>query len=530
MKKRLAILAILAFSISSKAQIFQLIGDTANFGSVYENAPDSILVSLLNTGVYPVEIDRFVGFPYYGDTVVIGKVNSAIIGAGDTLQFYVKAQPEHNVKHKGALLLKMKDSPYGSAIIPYKFQGKYSKAYYNATENKTELALRSQISSIISSGTTSLSYNSARDEMYSDLDNVNGSVSCVYTGRTATFNTRAGATSNSFNCEHTWPQSLFNENLPMKSDIHHLFSTDETANSQRGSLPFGTVSNPSWTVGGSKKNSSTFEPRDVQKGATARAMMYFVLRYQDYSNFFSGQQTILRQWHEQYPPSATEISRNNGIYSLQNNRSPFVDYPQFSERITSLVGSTVTPSLAKLHVGEDTIHLARATSFSDTLIYTVNLYNYGNTDFSVNNLSLSNVNLQFEGNSGNNAILSPGQNLAVGIRYPVSMNFSGEEFTFSTTVPGMFNVDVPILSSAGIGLQELAWQPKLKITNTGIYWSEENTHFDWLLLDAVGRVVMKGNSSESDHLTFDGLAQGVYVFRTESSGSVFSQKISIANR
>jgi hypothetical protein len=41
---------------------------------------------------------------------------------------------------------------------------------------------------------------------------------------------------------------------------------------------------------------------------------------------------------------------------------------------------------------------------------------------------------------------------------------------------------------------------------------------------------MKGNSSESDHMTFDGLAQGVYVFRTESSGSVFSQKISIANR
>ena len=79
MKKRLAILAFLAFSISSKAQIFQLIGDTANFGSVYENAPDSILVSLLNTGVYPVEIDRIVGFPYYGDTVVIGMVNSAII-------------------------------------------------------------------------------------------------------------------------------------------------------------------------------------------------------------------------------------------------------------------------------------------------------------------------------------------------------------------------------------------------------------------------------------------------------------------
>jgi len=186
--------------------------------------------------------------------------------------------------------------------------------------------------------------------------------------------------------------------------------------------------------------------------------------------------------------------------------------------------------VVKLHVSDDTIQLAYSSALSDTLTYEVNLYNYGNTDFSVNNLSLSNVNLQFEGNSGNNAILSPGQNLAVGIRYPVSMNFSGEEFTFSTTVPGMFNVDVPILSSAGIGLQELAWQPKLKITNTGIYWSEENTHFDWLLLDAVGRVVMKGNSSESDHMTFDGLAQGVYVFRTESSGSVFSQKISIANR
>ena len=42
------------------------------------------------------------------------------------------------------------------------------------------------------------------------------------------------------------------------------------------------------------------------KGDAARAMLYFVARYGDYSNFFVGQETLLRQWHVQYPPDSLD--------------------------------------------------------------------------------------------------------------------------------------------------------------------------------------------------------------------------------
>jgi hypothetical protein len=42
----------------------------------------------------------------------------------------------------------------------------------------------------------------------------------------------------------------------------------------------------------------------------------------------------------QFLPDAAEQVRNEDIFSLQNNRNPFIDYPQFAKRITSLVGTT----------------------------------------------------------------------------------------------------------------------------------------------------------------------------------------------
>jgi hypothetical protein len=35
------------------------------------------------------------------------------------------------------------------------------------------------------------------------------------------------------------------------------------------------------------------------------------------------------KWHVQDPVSAKEIARNNAIYTIQNNRNPFIDHPEF---------------------------------------------------------------------------------------------------------------------------------------------------------------------------------------------------------
>ena len=529
MKKLIIPLLILTFGPSwLAAQYLTLSTDTVDLGVVYDNQPDSAMVYIKNNSpagnIFVIGYHK--AFPFYGDTVVDIHYNSQIVYSGDSLPVWVVALPEHNVKHKGSILV-YDDAAGGEVIIPYKFQGRYSKSYYNATENKTEAALRSQLNTTIGAGYVQLSYNSARDEMYGDLDNVNGDVECVYTGRTATFNTRAGATANSFNCEHTFPQGFFNENLPMKSDIHHLFPTDDAANSQRGNLPFGVVTNPTWQVGGSKKNSTTFEPRDVQKGATARAMMYFVLRYQDYSNFFAPQEAILRQWHNTYPPTAFEQGRNDGIYQLQNNRNPFVDYPQFAERITNLVGATSAPDQPALYV-VDTVSLPYDSTLSAAHPYRMYIMNYGNTNVTLSNFQFSTGNLQFASGMGVDTSLQSRQALEVSFDFYPGMDYTGEHMTFTANLgsPVMQTVYFKRGPQPIFSVKELQQQLAIRITQQQVLWQSNSQTGTVTLLDLQGRLLRRTALQESV-MPINDLQSGVYVLQVSTPFGQFSQKFVI---
>jgi len=42
-----------------------------------------------------------------------------------------------------------------------------------------------------------------------------------------------------------------------------------------------------------------------------------------------GKASVLIQWHLDDPVSAAEISRNDVVYSYQNNRNPFIDHPEY---------------------------------------------------------------------------------------------------------------------------------------------------------------------------------------------------------
>ena len=529
MKIMVSCLLFCGVFLTLSAQTISYSLDTVDLGVVYENQPDSAVVYVKNTSTawQTFAIDRVAEFPFYGDTVVRAQFMNKIVVPGDSLAIWVVARPTHNVKHKGSLLFET-GGISGQFIIPYKFQGRYSNTYYSSTENKTETALRTQLKSTISSGYVQLSYNSARDEMYADLDNVNGDVECVYTGRTATFSTRAGANSNSFNCEHTFPQGFFSSALPMKSDIHHLFPTDVTANSQRGSLPFGVVTNPSWQVGGSKKNNSTFEPRDAQKGTTARAMMYFVLRYQDYANHFAGQESILRQWHEQYPPSMQDIDRNNGIYQLQNNRNPFVDYPQFAARITNLVGNTAAPAMPAVFAF-DTVTLEYNPPISSTRITTLYIYNSGNVSVTLQNFQL-NGNLTFAAGSGVSSTIAAGGSLPVQIEFTPGQDHTGETMTFTTNpaTPGSktvyFNSMVPQFS-----VGEHLFQAKIQITNSAISWPENEWRFDWQVSDLTGRVMLSGTDDSTNRIDLNQLGNGVYLFVARDHNGQFAEKFIVTN-
>ena len=92
-----------------------------------------------------------------------------------------------------------------------------------------------------------LDYNAARDKLYAVIDNHNDSLTCVYSGYTLyiphnypTPLDLTNAASPIINAEHTWPQSKGAEGNA-KSDMNHLFATNEVPNAARGSYPFAEI-------------------------------------------------------------------------------------------------------------------------------------------------------------------------------------------------------------------------------------------------------------------------------------------------
>merc|ERR1711965_1162019 len=139
----------------------------------------------------------------------------------------------------------------------------------------------------------------------------------------------------------------------MRGDIHHLFPSWRSPNQSRSNHPFGEiedVNTTSWWYyanGGSVSSipsthldeyseyyNSTFEPREDHKGNVARAVFYFWTMYrtnndivtdtQDNEAFFEGMKQTLYAWHKADPVDAKEISRSNGIESIQGNKNPFI--------------------------------------------------------------------------------------------------------------------------------------------------------------------------------------------------------------
>lgn len=183
-------------------------------------------------------------------------------------------------------------------------------------------------------GHHSLGYDGAKDVIFGDIDHHGGWVECVYTGRRAQIDR---PDTQGFNTEHTWPQSMGAGSGDPKADIHHLFPTDSDANSRRSNYPFGNVVDIDWQEGGSKlgddlNHQRVFEPRDQQKGDTARAILYFSVRYQ--MSVALSQETAMKQWNRQDPPSDYERTRNDAIEDYQYNRNPFVDRPDFVDAIS----------------------------------------------------------------------------------------------------------------------------------------------------------------------------------------------------
>lgn len=170
----------------------------------------------------------------------------------------------------------------------------------------------------------------------------------------------------SWNREHTWPQSLSKNNWGKTiagTDILHIRPTYDGTNNSRGNLPFGNMnkSSPVYYSGmlyGYK--GGYFEPIDSVKGDVARILMYVWTTYYDhYPNKINLLDVIqsydlLMTWHIQDKPDALEGIRNNySQTSKQKNRNPFVDRPEYAWKIFGeKVSSTVLNNAMETYPAE----------------------------------------------------------------------------------------------------------------------------------------------------------------------------------
>ena len=394
-------LAVMSLALCSAAGVVAAdwnavaLSDTVvSFGAVATGESHSLLLTITNNLAGPVQVVGAAFDEAIFSTDLAGLVPLEI-AALESRDFHVYFISEQNVTYTDFLRIEVSGG-VRPLVAEVSAQAQYPGTYYASTQNKWAEELKDALTDLID-GHTSLGYTLARDSMYASIDNVDGWVECVYTGRTAQFTTRAGATANGFNCEHTWPQGFSDEAEPMRSDIFHLYPTDETANTMRASLDFGVVTTVSWTVGGSKlgtdaQGQQVFEARNAHKGNVARSHFYYAIRYNGLYNEYinpAKMEAHLRAWHVSDPVDSAEQARNQHIYTLQHNRNPFIDHPELVERISSFFGTAVRDlapeiAIAPVAVDMDTV------GFDSTACYCVAVINTGTDTLHVSSVASTN--------------------------------------------------------------------------------------------------------------------------------------------
>lgn len=223
-------------------------------------------------------------------------------------------------------------------------------AYYAPAQGKSGADLLRALHLIIRTGHVDRGYAQARDEMFGEVDDLDGDnkVEDLFTGDLrGPITGRKDAFDHGFNTEHTWPQSKGATGIA-QSDLHHLRPSDIRTNERRGSHPYGDVVDASWTTGSGVDQAklgvdeigrTVFEPRQSIKGDVARGLLYFFTRYDQsrpgrftLENFKTELPTLLK-WHAQDPVTDAERLRNQAVFEVQGNRNPFVDRPELVDQV-----------------------------------------------------------------------------------------------------------------------------------------------------------------------------------------------------
>lgn len=243
-----------------------------------------------------------------------------------------------------------------------------------------------------------LSYVEARRVMYNVIDNNDNKIVDVYGGLERAL-PKNGTESNPapLNAEHTVPQSFFEERLPMRTDLHHLFPAYARWNSTRQNHPFREIPDETaakWMFLDDERTdrppaneraryseyaNRSFEPREDHKGNVARAVFYFYTMYPEFDIGRVGDMDMFYAWHLADPVDAQERERNRRVQQKQGDLNPFVDHADWVSRawidirvdvataiLKSMGGGSV--ALAGSTAGRDVINLGEGAAAADTMI------------------------------------------------------------------------------------------------------------------------------------------------------------------
>lgn len=472
------------------------------------------------------------------------------IPAKDSIQISVSYKPVQNVNDASYLVFYAADSS-SSFAVRVSGSGSTGDTYQSTTFDKYDAALKTALNALVINH-TSLGYNSGRDRMFENIDKQAGdTIECVYTGIKIKAATRTIAQSLGFDTEHTWPQGTFSQAEPMRSDIFHLYPTNSTANNTRSNYPFGVVTGGvTWTGGGSKLGTgvggTVFEPRDVHKGNVARSMLYFIIRYTtNYGTFLtSAQESVFRIWNRTDTVDNRERLRNNGVAFYQLKRNPFIDHPEFVDRIYSFLNNNSATPTSVLNAypkgaSFDTVFV-NGTGFVSMWIV-----NTGKKVLTIANSSISNPVFKFE-----NMPIQIAANSAVEVRVSFKptatgsfqglMDINSDGGSYQAVVKGVSDIgtgveDEPaVIQNNSFKLKQNYPNPFNPGTRIGFTVPNRNGASSFVKLavfDVTGKeveVLVNSVLPPGEHFvnfTANNLPGGVYFCRMEAEGYTSTRKL-----
>ena len=260
------------------------------------------------------------------------------------------------------------------AIIEY---DDYYNGYYDSIESwDNGNDLLQQLNELVNYNVTLVDFddptykwavNQLADETFDNLDRV----SLVYADYKPLKSYTFTGSNQGWQREHAFAQTLGNFDInntrpageetlvnQMRSDFHNLFASDGRLNNSRGNKNLGNVTEEMGTVvypvdyngvesgcraiedvGG--VGVSIFEPRPEDKPMMARGIFYMATRFDDLEvvegisatrSKSHGMLSDLLQW-AQGEVTRREYKHNIGVYQYQNNRNPYVDFPELVDYV-----------------------------------------------------------------------------------------------------------------------------------------------------------------------------------------------------